>query len=163
MKIKPPPHLAAILTLMFTFLAACQSADENPAPKLAGPSTALAQPAPLGAYLWALVELNGDKTPDIQNPLGAHLIFLEDEGRIAGSTGCNRLMGGYATTPDGGFTLGDVATTKMACPNMEGETAFLKALRDFDRAVIGASRIRLLDDSSEVIAIFEARAMPKEN
>ncbi len=51
----------------------------------------------------------------------------------------------------------------MACPNMEGEAAFLKVLRDYERAVIGASRIRLLDDAGETVAIFEARALPEND
>lgn len=161
MQIKPTLLLATLLLATLLSLTACQRADKKPALQLAGASAALAQPAPLGAYLWALVELNGTEPAASQDPMGPHLIFLEDEQRIAGSTGCNRLMGGYAMTSDGGFTLGNVATTMMACPNMQDEAALLSVLREYDKAVIGASRIRLLNDEGEVIALFEARALPE--
>jgi heat shock protein HslJ len=51
------------------------------------------------------------------------------EGRIFGSSGCNRYTGGYAL--DGGsFELGALTTTRMACapPADEIERAYLAAL-----------------------------------
>ena len=51
------------------------------------------------------------------------------EGRISGTSGCNRYTGGY-TLEDGSFALGPLATTRMACipPADEIERAFLGAL-----------------------------------
>jgi heat shock protein HslJ len=64
----------------------------------------MARSAPLDAYLWELIELNGETLPDGALPSGAHLIFLEAEARIAGTTGCNRLMGGYERSAQAVFS-----------------------------------------------------------
>ncbi len=89
-----------------------------------------AEPA-LGAKKWELVELNGAPFPTTTDGERPHLIFLEDAQRVAGSAGCNRIMGSYTLRKDGSLELGPLATTMMACPDMEAEAAFLKALSEF--------------------------------
>ena len=52
------------------------------------------------------------------------------DGRVAGSTGCNRFSGAYATDGES-LELGQVASTEMACapPAGEVESAFVAALQ----------------------------------
>ena len=56
------------------------------------------------------------------------LTFLAEENRIAGVGACNRIMGKYEATEKGVLKIGPLASTMMACPGMEQEDAFTKAL-----------------------------------
>ena len=80
--------------------------------------TSPARARALADHLWALVKLNGDKPSNSQDPIGAHLVFIADGPCIAGSTGCDRLVGGYGMTADGAITLATFTPTMMARPNM---------------------------------------------
>lgn len=98
-------------------LAACQ---DQPAP---APLT----PAAL-ARDWRLVSLNGAAAP------ARATLDLREPGRAAGQAPCNRW---FATR--GGdlpaFTLTQIGATRMACPDLAAESAYLAALA----AVTGAA------------------------
>ncbi|MBP7001973.1 META domain-containing protein [Amaricoccus sp.] len=70
---------------------------------------------------WRLVELNG-------KPYPARLTAtLTEDGRIVGQGPCNRFTAGYeGRWPD--LTFQPMATTRMACPDLEAETAAFAAL-----------------------------------
>lgn len=79
-------------------------------------------------------------------------------GRVAGSTGCNRLVGGYTITGEG-LQFGAMGSTMMACPDplMEQERHMLDALEQvtrFDVAEDGA--LRLIGGAADGVLI-EAR------
>ena len=72
-------------------------------------------------------------------------IGFTDEGRIFGTGGCNRLMGGYMLTGEG-LSFGAIASTMMACPDeiMAQDQAFfavLETVRAFD---IGEAGVLIL-------------------
>ena len=58
------------------------------------------------------------------------LQFKPEQGRLSGSTGCNRLNGEYRSWGAAGFTALPLATTRMACQGERGEqeVRFLGAL-----------------------------------
>jgi heat shock protein HslJ len=89
-----------------------------------------------------------------------HLIFLETERRVAGSTGCNRIMGAYTLGDDSGLQFGNLATTMMACPGMETEAAFLAALRSIQSSKIQDGQLILIDGQGNPLARLEAKALP---
>ena len=71
--------------------------------------------------IWTLNEING--TPF---PATASLRFAE-EGKITGKAPCN----GYSATmtvPYPWFDVSDIASTRMASPDLRAETAFFAAL-----------------------------------
>lgn len=77
---------------------------------------------------WNVVELNGASiTPSEETP---YLDLNFQDNRLAGSGGCNRLMGQIVTSDSikSDISFPNTATTMMACPNMDKETEFLKAL-----------------------------------
>lgn len=90
------------------------------------------QPAPLTpealARDWRLVSLNGAAAP------ARATLDLREPGRAAGQAPCNRW---FATR--GGdlpaFTLTQIGATRMACPDLAAESAYLAALA----AVTGAA------------------------
>jgi copper homeostasis protein (lipoprotein) len=78
--------------------------------------------------------------------------------RVTGSGGCNRIAGGYQTGP-GTLRFGRIISTRMACPEMEGETAFLRALADTRRYRIRGRMLELLDDRGRLLAELEERSL----
>lgn len=80
------------------------------------------------------------------------------EGRLAGHTGCNRLMGEYTMSGEG-LTLSKLGTTRMACPPaaMQQEVTlnrYLSSVRGF--ALDGEAGLTLRTDKGEVLAVAEA-------
>lgn len=82
---------------------------------------------------WNIVELEGKRLdPEKNNQfLGIDLTT----NRLFGNAGCNRMMGKVEYTPGkkNMIRFSDVATTRMACPDMSGETELMKALSEVAR------------------------------
>ena len=79
---------------------------------------------------WTVDSLAGDPLPD---EVSVTMIFLEHD-RVAGSSGCNRFMGGYELTGEG-LSFAQIAGTMMACPKpqMQTEQRFLDLLKGVTR------------------------------
>ena len=78
-----------------------------------------------------------------------HLI-LEANGKLSGTDGCNRLSGGWEQDGDV-VTFGEVATTAMACPDVE------TWLMDLDTARIDGDTLHVKDASgSEIGSLTKA-------
>lgn len=60
---------------------------------------------------WPLTHLNGESFGLEEGPT----ISFDEEGRIAGSTGCNRYMGDYKVTGEGEIEITMGGTTMMMC------------------------------------------------
>ena len=113
-------------------LAGC--AQTAPATNTTGSSpiaaTAPAQPPlPLVGTQWKLKELAGQtivRTPPQQHDI----TLLLNDGRVSGSSGCNRMMGAYGTNGSSTLTFSQFAGTMMACQpaDMELERDVLKRL-----------------------------------
>ena len=79
------------------------------------------QLADLKNTYWRLSFLDSDavdRAPDQREP---HVVFHE-EGRLAGSDGCNRIVGAYERD-DASIEFSRLATTRMACPEGMGRQA----------------------------------------
>ena len=77
---------------------------------------------------WGVVEMNGKTL----NPEETHQVLVFDVARqgLSGNAGCNRLMGKieYNDAYKNIIKFPQVATTRMACPDMNGERELLEAL-----------------------------------
>lgn len=95
------------------------------------------------------------RAPDQREP---HLVFREDD-RLAGSDGCNRLVGSYAV--DGmSINLSGLATTRMACPEgMAQAERFRSVLEEVDRYRIVGRHLEMLDAAERLRLRFEATAL----
>jgi heat shock protein HslJ len=84
---------------------------------------------PLTGTEWLLVSIEGD-TVDVEGRTPS--LTFDDEGRVAGTTGVNRVVGSYEVVGPAGAELriGALATTRMAGPEdaMALEQQFLAAL-----------------------------------
>ncbi|WP_018873754.1 META domain-containing protein [Thioalkalivibrio sp. ALJ16] len=106
---------------------------------------------------WKLVTLGEDEAVATEEAREAHLVLHAEDARLAGATGCNRMMGGYELDRDQ-LSFGQVATTMMACPAaiMEFERKFLDALGDVASWQIDGEMLTLIDGDGEARARFEA-------
>jgi uncharacterized membrane protein len=104
--------------------------------------------------IWVLM-LFGDRKLEAQDfrkgfPI---LEFNLNENRVVGSTGCNRISGKFETRGNR-ITIGQLATTRMACPNMAFEQEFLSAVTgEAFHYAIDAGRLMLTGDNGVVLEL----------
>ena len=82
---------------------------------------------------WGVVELNGERLdPSVTRQ---ELEFDVLRKGLSGSAGCNRLMGAIEYNEEHPRIIRflRIATIRMACPDMAGERALLKALEEVVR------------------------------
>lgn len=114
----------------------------------------LRQPA-LDAVRWTLVRVGALTAQPGERP--AYLEFATSpEARVSGSSGCNRLSGGFVLQGEALRFL-PIAGTRMLCPDgMALEEAFLKALAATQAHRIAEGRLQLVDARGEVVAELAA-------
>lgn len=114
--------------------------------------------ADLGSVAWRLTDVldaRGDLLP-VDPEVLATATF--SDGRVSGSTGCNRYMGTCAL--DGrSMRLTGIASTLRACPPPHStvEAAFLSALDRISGYDLAAGRLDLLSSSGAVLLRFAPR------
>ena len=133
----PHPH-GATLTLDGRDLTGCGG---DPASLLTGPD-------------WRVEDVAGTGIVDSSN---ITLMFGAD-GRVSGSGGCNRMMGGYTLTGEG-LTFSQMAATMMACPEalMTQERRVFDALAAVTRFDIDATGALVLIGGPQDEALLTAR------
>ena len=161
------------LSLLALVLAACPSprasgtADSTRASAAPDTSTASAPAAPapaaptaaLEGTEWRLVDIGGQPAPAGADSTRHPGFTLLAEGRkVQGSAGCNRIMGTYQLHGEK-LKFGPLATTRMACPDMATETAFLTALKQTTRYEVSGSSLTLYG-ADTAVARLEAAAKP---
>ena len=91
---------------------------------------------------------------DASNPI--QIIFDASGQRLSGSTGCNRFT---ATLDEDarGFSLKQIATTKMACSpqRMELENDFLYELNDYRSIVRNGDQLLMIGTDREVLSFTQ--------
>ncbi|WP_255532675.1 META domain-containing protein [Polynucleobacter sp. MWH-Jannik1A5] len=91
---------------------------------------------------------------DASNPI--QIIFDANGQRLSGSTGCNRFT---ATLDEDarGFTLKQIASTKMACSpqRMELENDFLYQLNDYRSIVRNGDQLLMIGADREVLSFTQ--------
>ncbi|HIX55301.1 MAG TPA: META domain-containing protein [Candidatus Sphingobacterium stercoripullorum] len=105
----------------------------------------------LDGNTWSLTEVN-EKTVEVSDEFPAKP-FLEftEEGEVFGNAGCNNINGRYSVKEEQTIEFSQMATTQMACPNLELEGEFLKALGDVVQYEIqGQSLVLSNKDGQEV-------------
>jgi heat shock protein HslJ len=115
--------------------------------------------APLVQVHWALVALDG-RPLQSSGERAPYLVFETNEQRVRGSGGCNRITGTYRQEGDD-LTIGPLAATKMACPDMATESAFLAGLERVRHFTIAGRNLTLSDaDGRPVAQLLETSPRP---
>lgn len=107
--------------------------------------------ASLTNIYWKLVELDGARvsmTPEQEREVR---ITLDDNGKVTGFTGCNRVIGGYTVAADV-LRFTQLAGTRMMCPPpaMQLESAVLANLNSVTGFRIDGEQLILLKDGAPV-------------
>ena len=97
---------------------------------------------------------------DTSNPI--QIIFDANGERLSGSTGCNRFTA-RITEDSRGFTLDQIASTKMACApqRMELENDFLYELNDYRSIVRNGDQLLMIGADREVLSFTQKSNFPK--
>ena len=106
---------------------------------------------------WNIVEVNGEKVSAENAPF---LGFDKDGHRLYGNAGCNRLMGSFEldTLNAGKVKFGQVAATRMMCPDMTTEKNVLSALaqvKGYKKA--GKGKMYLCNASNRPVVVLEKK------
>jgi copper homeostasis protein (lipoprotein) len=85
---------------------------------------------------WFLTELVGKEITTEQGEKEAFLYFDRELGRISGNNSCNVINGTYTLGEGNRITFGRMASTLMACPNMQTADQFNEVLERADNYTI---------------------------
>ena len=105
---------------------------------------------------WVLIRLGDAGISVGENQREPFFVLESGKHRLTGSGGCNRLMGSYERNGDQ-LTFKQLALTRMACPDVEYEDGFTKALEATASWKIGGAHLELSDAAGSVLARFESR------
>jgi heat shock protein HslJ len=95
---------------------------------------------------WVLSQMN---SADVSSEIT--LIF--DEDKLSGNASCNNYFSDYAVEGKE-FTLGPVASTQMACPDMEDESIYLAALSDVAQIRFDEGQLVLVNNAGKDSLVF---------
>ncbi len=153
-------HRFLIAALFATGLSACAATSPTTSPTSAPANTTMSKSdSPLRNTYWKLVTLHGKTVTTAAQQREAHIVFSAQNNRVSGSSGCNRMMGGFEESANH-LKFKSLGGTRMACPaGMEQEAEFLQALQTVERYRIQGERLEVLDSKGAVVASFEAVAL----
>ncbi len=106
---------------------------------------------------WKLATLYGSTVSAEKGDLKEHHIMLKAEGgRLTGSSGCNSFSGNYVLTGENGIAMTKIIATKAACPTMDSESLFLRALEFVDGYTINGDTLQIHKANATPVAKFIA-------
>jgi heat shock protein HslJ len=111
---------------------------------------------PMENTKWNLTELQGAAN-DVFADADTFWFSLDGES-IVGVGACNRFFGGYKMTQSGSFEVGAMGMTRMACPDMELEDAFVHIIDEADSYEIKGN-VMILKKGAEILAQFSGEAV----
>ncbi len=104
---------------------------------------------------WRLVELNGKEVKNTSDK--DYYINLDSKsGKFATYAGCNSFNGKYVMKSANKLAFSMISGTKMACPNMDFESKYIKALESVDNYMIEGTMLHFHKGNRSALAKFEA-------
>ena len=114
-----------IIILLIALLVSCAGKRL----KIDNTSGSVNKAADITHYSWALAEIEGIAL----NENSINKAYFETDTiakRIFGNAGCNNFNGTLQLSGDGGMTVSEVISTKMACEDMSVEYALMEVLKN---------------------------------
>lgn len=100
---------------------------------------------------WQLMEMMGKPVTKSENQREAiFLMFNSEENRVNGFAGCNNFMGGFELKEGKRISFKQMASTMMACENLDTEVSFMRTLEQVDNYTI----------SDGILSLNKARMSP---
>lgn len=84
------------------------------------------------------------------------MILKKEKNRVQGQGGCNTFFGTYELKEPGRIRFSPMASTLMACPNLDQETAFLSVFEKADSYIIKGDTLQLIKARMAPLAKFQA-------
>jgi len=79
-----------------------------------------------------------------------------DQDEVTGSGGCNRYFGSYKITDTNNISIGPLASTEMACPDiMEQEMKYLTAIQKINTIQVTENKLILSSDDGQTVLEFD--------
>jgi len=105
---------------------------------------------------WKLTELEGQPVT-VESGMGRepHIILKEADNRVNGNGGCNAISGSVEVRSINRIKFSQMMSTLMACPSMQTEQNFLKALQEADSYTLSGDDLSL-NKGEQVLARFKA-------
>ena len=114
---------------------------------------------PLEGTEWQLIQLGGKS---VRPEEGTFSLRFDAEKQTASGTGaCNRFSGRYTAGERRALRIGPLASTMMACPDMDQERDYTEALEATTHYDMDGPMLLLLANG-ELRAVFQAQPAPAE-
>ena len=113
----------------------------------------------LRAKEWQLKSMT-ENGKEVKNPQQIPTLVFSDSSAVYGSAGCNRFFGNYEMDGDK-LKFSPLGATRMACPDLQLETEFFKALETVDTYSIKDGLLSL-KSKDKVVAVFNKAEEPKK-
>lgn len=98
---------------------------------------------------WNIIEVDGTAVEVSESGRAPFIGFDIEEGRLYGNSGCNRMMGSFSVDAGPGMIeLGQIAGTRMMCPDMTLEQNVLSALAQVRAYSLADGENMALNDSA---------------
>ena len=94
-----------------------------------------------------------EKNKDSKREYG---ITFNTDGRFSAFAGCNNMMGNYVMKTSFSLSFSPVASTMMACPEMDLEQKFAAMLEKVDSYIIVEDELQLVKGKMAPLARFKA-------
>ena len=104
---------------------------------------------------WKLIELDGKKVKQ-KGKKDFYIKLNSKDGKFHGYAGCNNFNGNYAMPKSFEISFSNLASTMMACDNMDLETKLMKTLEEVDSYTIKGNILQLKKEKLTTLAKFEA-------
>lgn len=105
--------------------------------------------------VWTLTHINGQKLYINSESNRPQIEIKVDEKKVLGKGSCNRFFGNIDILTETELVFSDaLGTTKMACPEMNIEDAFFKALTNSKTYTIEKNSLYLFDKNKEKVLKF---------
>lgn len=146
MKILPKLALAAAAALLCASCCPCRSYQKKTR-------------RPLEGTEWQLIQLGGKS---VRPEEGTFSLRFDAEKQTASGVGaCNRFSGRYTAGERRALRIGPLASTMMACPDMDQERDYTEGLEATTHYDMDGPMLLLLANG-ELRAVFQAQPAPAE-
>lgn len=116
---------------------------------------------PLEGTQWKLMEMDGKANPAFTAEPDTFNFTLDPTRMMVYGVGaCNRLFGPYELEGKDELDIERLASTMMACPNMDLESRFSKLLEEADKYKIDGDVLTLFDDGKKLLVFKGTKAEP---
>lgn len=102
---------------------------------------------------WKLIEWDSQPVTQNRGEMESYTITFTDGGNVSGVADCNRFSGSFNFTALDNFNkigINQLATTRMACPDLSKESAYLEALKKVERFDVDGD-ILILSDPGRLV------------